>query len=211
MEFIESIQVLGKVFFNLRFHNQRLNQTRKDFFGELEEIDLNNYLNIPENLDYQLYKCRVTYSQAIEKVEFESYAPRKIKLLKVVEANDLNYAYKFADRSHLNALFDQRGEADDVLIIRNGLLTDLSYANIALWNGKQWITPAQPILKGVRRQILLQKKHIHEQDIYLKDLPNFSKLRYFNAILDFGDESEFEIKQIINPESEISNNSLIMS
>ena len=41
-------------------------------------------------------------------------------------------------------------EQDEILITRNGLLTDTSIANIALFNGKEWHTPKHPLLKGVQ-------------------------------------------------------------
>ncbi len=46
---------------------------------------------------------------------------------------------------------------DDILIIRDGLLTDTSICNVALWNGTSWITPARPLFSGTMRAYLLDK------------------------------------------------------
>ena len=44
----------------------------------------------------------------------------------------IDYTYKSAHREELNALYAQKGMADDILIVRNGYLTDTSISNIAL-------------------------------------------------------------------------------
>ena len=43
---------------------------------------------------------------------------------------------------------------------KNGLLTDTSYCNILLFDETDWITPSQPLIKGVRRDYLLDQKMI---------------------------------------------------
>ena len=55
--------------------------------------------------------------------------------------DDIDYRYKQADRRVLDEAFALRDTADDVLIVRHGLLTDTSIANIALWDGCEWHTP----------------------------------------------------------------------
>ncbi|MEZ4902380.1 MAG: hypothetical protein R2822_11810 [Spirosomataceae bacterium] len=96
---------------------------------------------MPETAKGGLYKCRVTYSEVIEKIEFESYEPRVVQSLCLITDNTIQYDFKYHNRQQLNALFSQRGEADDVLIVQNDLITDTSYANIVFWEGSQWHTP----------------------------------------------------------------------
>ena len=49
----------------------------------------------------------------------------------MVDCDEADYRYKSADRSLLDRLFALRGAADDVLIVRRGLITDTSIANVA--------------------------------------------------------------------------------
>ena len=96
----------------------------------------------------------------------------------------------------LNRLFASRGTADDVLVVRKGWLTDTSICNIALWNGKQWITPSKPLLAGTKRASLLEQGEIATGDIRPDDLPAYSRIRLFNAMIEFG-EIELPVDKIM--------------
>ena len=71
--------------------------------------------------------------------------------------------------------------------MRHGLLTDTSIANIALWNGCEWHTPAQPLLAGTQRRYLLDTGQIKETDIPVASLGNYRHIRLFNALIPFGE------------------------
>jgi 4-amino-4-deoxychorismate lyase len=196
MLFIETIKIFNRQLHHIEWHNLRLNRTRREFWQKNEVWDLAKMIQLPDYLDNSLYKCRLTYGEKIEKIEFEPYQLRPIRSLKLLTANDLDYSYKFANRAYLNELFAQRGASDDVLIVKNNLITDTTYCNVAFWNGKKWLTPSRPLLNGVKRQILLQKELIYEQKIQLTDLQSFSKAKLFNAMLDFELGWEVDIKDI---------------
>lgn len=38
-----------------------------------------------------------------------------------IEANDIDYSYKSTDRTELNRLTAQKGDCDDIVIVKNGL------------------------------------------------------------------------------------------
>lgn len=86
----------------------------------------------------------------------------------------------------LEALAAQRGEADEVVIVKNGLLTDTSYSNIALFNGSHWVTPRQPLLRGTMRQSLLDDGVLAEQDIKAEDWNSFRQVSLINAMMPLG-------------------------
>ena len=52
----------------------------------------------------------------------------------------MEYNYKWEDRSQLDALYAKRENVDDILIVKNGLITDTLYANIAFEKSGQWFT-----------------------------------------------------------------------
>ena len=101
--------------------------------------------------------------------------------------DDIDYACKSTDRSALNRLFARRGAYDDILIVRRHLLTDTSIANIALFDGSHWHTPQHPLLKGTKRAELLDKGILTEKDIRMEELPAYSTIRLFNAMIDWGE------------------------
>ena len=80
--------------------------------------------------------------------------------------------------------------------MKQGLLTDTSIANIALSDGTHWYTPAHPLLKGTKRAALLEEGILQEKDIRPEDLPSFSTVRLFNAMIDWG-ELELPVRNII--------------
>ena len=99
---------------------------------------------------------------------------------------NIDYTYKSTDREALNRLFACRGERDDILIVRRGLLTDTSIANIALFDGKDWFTPKLPLLRGTCRTALIDNGIIKEKDIRPEELSSYSFVRLFNAMIKWG-------------------------
>lgn len=180
----EVIKVQNRQLQNIDYHNDRLNRSLLEIFGIKDQNHLENLINIPENLDNQTYKCRVIYSNKIEKIQFESYTQKFIKSLKLVECDEIDYGHKYFDRSKINELFELREDCDDILIIKNGFVTDISYANIVFWDGSKWLTPSTPLLPGTKRQKLFDEKLITEKEIRVKDLQSFEKARIINAMID---------------------------
>ena len=125
-------------------------------------------------------------ASGITLVKADEYHVRHITRLRLVVCDDIDYAYKSADRRRLETLFAQRGEADEVVIVKNGLLTDTSYSNIALFDGSQWVTPRQPLLRGTMRQSLLDAGVLTEQDIKAEDWNHFRQVSLINAMMPLG-------------------------
>ncbi len=201
-QLLETIRYENGQFHNLERHTARLNRSRKMLFGKEDEIDLEKILlkknpEPPEvSKQNDVYKCRIIYAKEIEKIEFIPYPLPVIRTLKIVTDNEIDYAYKFTDRSRLQQLYNQRGECDDILIVKNGLLTDTYFANILFYNGKNWVTPAHPLLKGTQRQYLLETNQIVLVDIRPSDLDNFQNVRLINAMIRFEDELDIKIEDI---------------
>ena len=83
------------------------------------------------------YKTRVVYGkQGVEAVEYAPYFIRNINSLQVVGYVTMTYGYKSSDRSSLNALVAHKGNCDDIIIVKHGLLTDTSFTNLAIFYGK---------------------------------------------------------------------------
>ncbi|HOT44000.1 MAG TPA: aminotransferase class IV family protein [Spirochaetota bacterium] len=183
----ESIRIIGGRAENLPHHNRRMNGSRKELFGCNDAIDLNAVITVPEGHREGRHKCKVVYSDRIHEVLFEPYPGRAIRSLKIVACDDIDYSHKYTDRGSINALFRLRGRCDDVLIVKNGLVTDTSISNIAFHDGSRWITPRSFLLRGTRRDQLISQGTIVEADIRVQDIAAFTKASLLNAMLDLGE------------------------
>ena len=183
--YIETIRIEKGRLRNIAYHDRRMNEVRREVWGVDRSVSLETYIDASPYEERT--RCRVTYGRDVESVEFFPYQIRPVHSLQLVRGGQIEYRRKRADRSELNALFACRGEADDVLIVRGGLLTDTSIANIALGDGTDWYTPASPLLEGTQRDCLLDAGMIRPLDIHADDLSRFQKIRLFNAMIDFGE------------------------
>lgn len=182
--FIETLRIENGVIDNLSYHTERFNRTRFTFWNDSVSMNLADYIR-PPGAD-GILKCRIVYDEAVREVTYAPYAIRPVRSLRIVTSNTINYTHKSTDREALNCLFSQRETADEVLIVRNGLLTDTSIANIALYDGVNWFTPATPLLKGTRRAALLDEHTLTEREIPVEQLFDYSYIALFNAMIDFG-------------------------
>ena len=182
--FIETIKIEDGKILNLHFHNLRLNATRKDFFGtQAPLLRLEDFITLPASTECT--KCRVIYAEQIEEITYSAYQMRKVNSLKLVFPNVIEYPYKKENREALQKLFAEKGAQDEVLIVRDGLLTDTSIANVALYDGHEWLTPTHPLLRGTKRAELLARKAIREADIPADSFFSYTKIAIFNAMIDF--------------------------
>jgi 4-amino-4-deoxychorismate lyase len=193
----ETIKISDGVAENLSFHNTRLNASRKELFGCADTIDLREIITVPDRHGAGRHKCRVVYSTGIHEVIFEPYPGRSITSLKIVYCDDIEYPYKNCDREKLNALFRLRNGCDEILIVKNHLVTDTSISNIAFFDGSCWVTPRSVLLRGTKREQLITRGIIAESEITVTDIAGFKKACLINAMLDLG-ETIVEIENIVN-------------
>jgi 4-amino-4-deoxychorismate lyase len=192
----ETIKCTNGKLFSLEFHQARFEKSQKEYFGISPQIKLSEKIEIPEFAKKGLFRCRVTYSKQIEKIEFIPHQYREIKSLKLVEDNDIDYRYKYDDRQKLNQLFEKRGKCDDIIIVKKGCVTDSTFANIVFFDGKKWLTPDTPLLAGTQRAKLLDEGRIFEGRITISDIEKFRKVGLINALNDFEEMPLIEIKNI---------------
>ena len=189
-----------------------------------EFIDIGKFLPSPAaEFKKGIFKCRIVYSDKIESIEILPYIKKNIKRLKLVEA-DIDYSLKFENRDSINnlfkesAIFKNKNQCDgeslrsgfkscgdnnpcsssdfDILIVKKGLITDTSYSNIILYDGKEWVTPESYLLNGVKRQHLLNACMIKEIKVRPADLKNYQRISLINAMLEPHD-IEIDIDDII--------------
>jgi len=176
-KYFETIKCDDYEVFNLEYHNKRIANT----IGL--NLNLQEYVYAPSN---DLLRCKVIYTkEGIEDVQYFKYQKREIKTFKIVNGDECDYSKKYLDRTCIDELFKQKEDADEIMIIKNGLLTDTSIANIAIFDGSSWITSKNPLLHGTTRARLLEDKTIFEKDITLDMLKEAKKIALMNAMIDF--------------------------
>jgi 4-amino-4-deoxychorismate lyase len=179
---LETIKIVNGAAPFLAFHNARLNKSREILFNAKDEIDLKNFIQAPQS---GIYKCRIIYAKTIETIEYSPLQNRNFKTFKVIENDNITYPFKYLNRENLNHLMQFKGQADDILIVKKGLVTETSIANVAFLHQDKWLTPSMPLLKGTTRERLLREKKVVEATIRLEDLKNISKMAIMNALLGF--------------------------
>jgi 4-amino-4-deoxychorismate lyase len=179
--FLETLRCEGGKARYLSYHQQRLNKT-------LRAVRCSGTHNLERLItppDDALYRCRFLYDCTTYRIEYIPYTLKPITSLRILIADSIDYPFKSADRTALDELFTLRGGSDDVAIIRNGLLTDTTIANIALYDGKQWLTPENPLLEGTTRERLIAEGFLIPAPIRLEDIPSFKKVAVLNALMGF--------------------------
>lgn len=192
----ETMRICDGMIQNADLHSDRLNNSRAILFGCSDFIDLKEVVALPSYLESGVYKCRVIYSRAIESVEFTKYQRRIVRSVRLVEDNEIEYEHKYLERTQINTLVDKSG-ADDILIVKNGCITDASIANVVFYDGKKWITPNTPLLSGTRRRQLLRDGIILEDEIKPQDLRLFSKAVLINAMVGLDEGPSLSMGNII--------------
>jgi len=178
---LETIKIEDGLIFNLEYHQKRCTQSRNELYDCPHELLLKEHINVPKK---GLYRCRVVYDEKIKSIEYIPYTPKEILSLKVVSSS-LDYHLKYAQRETLDQLLAQHPDVDDVIIEKEGYLTDTTIANIAFFDGDTWYTPSTPLLPGTMRQKLiddgfLQTRHIKKTDLHL-----YSQVALINAMIGF--------------------------
>lgn len=196
--FIETILFKNNNMPLIKWHEQRFAQTQIATWGEtiypsLEKIIRSKEIDLDKDVSY---KCRVLYDSKNTDIQFSVYQQRTINSLVLKNGNDIDYHLKYEDRQQLNALVKDLQQGEEVLIVRNNLLTETSFTNIALWNGTQWHTPKIPLLRGVQRSKLIEDKIIIEKNISIQQLSLYQKICLFNALVDWDNAWELNTNQI---------------
>ncbi|QRR03230.1 aminotransferase class IV [Dyadobacter sandarakinus] len=194
---IETICIENRQFRNLPYHEARLNRTRRELWGYHDMWNLAELVSIPDTVDHTLHKCRIAYGKEIDDVRWETYTFRQIRQIRRMYSDTIDYRYKYDDRMELNALFSARRNADEILIIKNGLVTDSLYCNVAFYDGNTWLTPSTPLLPGTQRAALLNRGMIREAIIREADIGQYSRIKLFNAMIDWDNAPELDVCEIL--------------
>lgn len=188
-QLFETIRVESGQAHFVKYHQQRVDRSVAPCCVSLE-----GYIATLELPPVGCYKLRITYTEyGIVGHTIAPYMLRKVETLRLIEDDIIEYAKKWTDRTQIERLYAMRAECDDILIVRRGLLTDTSIANIALFDGQRWVTPAQPLLEGTHRARMLENKAITPKNITIGEIPKYPKIALINAMLPFDENTTISI------------------
>lgn len=195
---IETIRLTDGQLPLLAYHQHRVDRSRRAHYGKAPAFRLAEVVQALDLPEEGTHKLRITYGVDLEHYEVSDYTVRPVTSLQVVEGDHLRYSRKYADRSGIADLYSKRGKCDDILIVQRNHITDASYANLALYDGSQWYTPAWPLLRGTRRAYLLETGVLRTSIIRLRDLHNFEHLRLINAMLPWEEGPTVDVRRVLH-------------
>ncbi|MCG8452328.1 MAG: aminotransferase class IV [Spirochaetales bacterium] len=185
---VESLCALDGQVQALSYHARRMAASShmlwgRDCSGELEEA-----LSQIE-LGTGRWKIRVIYSSEIQNVEAASYTAAAYQKVALLPMQGNQYAHKFLQRSWLEKKENQGRflDCDTVLLHSGGFIKDFTRANVAFFDGQEWVTPLHPMLKGTRREALIDAHQLRCKEIRVEDLSDFSLCSPVNAMLPLGE------------------------
>lgn len=181
----ETVRIENGKPLHLQWHEDRM---RRSMPG-LRRIDLNQEMRVPDGFSKGKVRCKVVYQNEISEISFSNYERRPVRSLRMVYNDSLDYHLKFYDRAELDALFEQRGDCDDIMIVKGGRITDSGIANLIFFDGRQWFTPLYPLLEGTSRARLIAEGKIIPLDIRPGDLRKYTGCKLINAMR-FPEEEE---------------------
>ncbi len=193
---VETIKILDGIPQNILWHQRRYDFSVKSLFGCTSGIRLEETLKTPNQFSTGKVKARFLYNDRDFITEFRNYTASPVRSLKIIINDEIDYNFKYTDRRIIQTMLLDKGEADDILIVKHGLITDSSIANIVFFDGEKWYTPEFPLLNGTARERLLSEKRIIPSDIRVEDLKSFTHFRLINSMLDFEEQEMIETSSI---------------
>ncbi|KIM11222.1 MAG: hypothetical protein KU37_06140 [Sulfuricurvum sp. PC08-66] len=181
MQLLETLLCIDGVAQHLPYHQARLARSYHALFGGDVPFVLERLITPPPQ---GRYRCRLLYDAHQTHIEYIPYTLRTSRRLGIVHTT-LEYPYKFAHREPLDSLKKSIEGVDDVILLRDGLISDTTIANIACLIDGVWLTPATPLLAGTTRARLLDEGFLQCGDITLSMLENADSIALMNALTGF--------------------------
>lgn len=194
--FIETILAENGVPAPLEYHQERVDRTLRDWNApfRLDLVDVLESVAVPP---FKKSKIRIEYGVGgLECIQVSEYRMKSIASIGLADIGDREYRYKYADRQWIYAYLEGSG-CDEVILVKDGFLTDASIANLAFYDGRQWITPDTPLLPGTRRRYLLDAGILHEAPVRTEDLPLFTKIRLVNAMIPWEQSPDLAVGLVV--------------
>lgn len=185
MNYFETIKCNDNEIYNIEYHEKRIAKT----IGK--NLNLGEYIY---PINDTLLRCKVIYNEdEILDISYTPYFKKSVNSFQLIYDDSIEYNFKYLNREKINTLVKKNQNSDEIIIIKNGLVTDTSIANIAVYLNDQWYTPKKPLLLGTTRLRYLDNEIIKELDITVTMLQEAKKIALLNAMVDFDVIEEFKL------------------
>lgn len=185
--FLETVHVLNGETLHLNYHQKRINDVFQYYYPNTPVLNIHDYFASLELPQSGSYRARLVYRTEWEFHEFIPYKSKNIKHLAIVNTDDFEYFFKYADRSHILKKVADHPEADDIIFSKYGKLQDSSIANLAFKKGDTWYTPKDPLHWGTTRRRLIDEQVLVEKDIWISELSEYSHICLINVFRPLSD------------------------
>ncbi|WGE33074.1 aminotransferase class IV family protein [Actinobacillus genomosp. 1] len=179
----ETIAIIDGEPQNLAYHQQRFEGAIKQYFNAQPQWQLAKVICVPDKFQQGSVRCRIDYNASEFQQQFSLYSPRKINSFQCVYTEDLDYRFKYSDRKRLDSL--KTLQADEVIIINNGKVSDCTIGNLLFLKQGQWFSSQDYLLKGTQLSKLLEAGIVQLVQITSQDLPQYEQVMMVNALNPF--------------------------
>lgn len=195
-QFIESIRIEDGEIYLLEEHQERI-KAAFFHFGKSNYVSIRQVMRSIKIPRQGLFKLRIEYDlDANFTTEILPYERHYIKSFQCITNNDLDYPFKYKNRTVFSEMKAQ-AMAEEIIIIQRDCITDTSFSNIIFKKNNEWLVPKTYLLNGVQRQWLLKQKKIKEWDITLQNISDFTHFKLINAMNDLQNAITYDIQKII--------------
>jgi 4-amino-4-deoxychorismate lyase len=178
----ETIRIENGVILQPQWHEERMVRSCKEIWNVKMQIDLDKMIRVPEKFCFGTVRCNISYGKKTGPVTFKGYIKKPVRSLKLIVCDHIDYHFKYSDRRLLKELLSGKETCDEIVIVKNGMITDTSLSNLVFFDGIQWYTPNKPLLKGTCRERLLAEQAIRETEIHVDELNKFTGCKLINAM-----------------------------
>jgi 4-amino-4-deoxychorismate lyase len=196
----ETIRMDNAEIGNLEYHQDRIHRSCLAIYHQKPVFSLIRDLISFDPEQYPgIWKIRLTWNPDQFHFECEPYQIRRISRFFLVESNHFDYSYKYCDRTEINRLLQGKPPGSDVMIVKNGLITDASYANLVFRDAENRLfTPDPCLLAGTRRQQYIDENRIIPVRISPADLNEFTHVCRINAMIVLGEDEWLPLSAVIS-------------
>lgn len=195
--FLETIRIQDGHARHVADHIDRMRRTALHFGFTAPALPADLDALVPHTLRTGTVRCRIVYGHTLRELTFTPYHRRRLERLIAVDAGAMDYALKYADRSPLERPNIPLSEADELLFVRGGYVTDTSYTNLILRRGQELFTPDTCLLDGTCRRRLLRTAQVRTATIRLSDLSAYDELLLVNAMMPLGEALRLPVTSVV--------------
>lgn len=207
-QFIETVLILqnGRIPL-LEEHYARFSSTIRRYSGsppslrEFEALLLGTLSASSPSISAKAWRCRLVYEANGRLVERGAlpFIPKKLERIARVELPSASYPLKFADRSLFASLHERFPGYDEIIITRQGFLSDGTFTNLYLRRSSgRLLTPADALLAGCRRARLMKEGTLLPSPLNWEELEPHWQIGFINALNPPGQLGEFALSEVTN-------------